>query len=432
MNRIVFILCVILFSYDTQGQLIKVGELCPDVTLKNVLNYPRTELSIKDFKGRNVVLDFWGTGCAACIAAFPKLDSLQKVFGDQLQIVLVNDESKDSVFKFFNKRKNIRVPVLPMIMGDSILNQFFPHNFLPWQVWIDKEGVVRYITNGWNANHENLAGFIAGKKLAITQLQYIKNDENVRNSLISSAGGKEPLYYSYIMNCVQGMLVGNFTIGAPGKKEPYRISRNCYDILKLIIEAYNEGEKYDFNYSAAVVLNVKDNEKYFFPKDIKGRNKWFAENSYSYELNVPPDKAGQTYQMMQDDLKRFFALDIKIEKRKIRCYVLSRTDSIDRLKSARGKPSHNLYKESSDSNYFLTNTPFEKFVSRLRSRFVDKKSPIPFIDATGYSGKADMVLAKAAVINIDIPELNSELKKYGLVIKEQDHITDVLIIKDEN
>ena len=69
--------------------------------LGNVLNYHRSKLSLGDFAGKYIILDFWNQGCVPCIAAFPEIDSLQKHFKDKLQIILVNKESKESTIAFF-------------------------------------------------------------------------------------------------------------------------------------------------------------------------------------------------------------------------------------------------------------------------------------------------------------------------------------------
>lgn len=46
-----------------------------------------SEFDLKTFEGRPVLLDFWGTWCAPCVHAFPKLKRLHADYGDRLAVV---------------------------------------------------------------------------------------------------------------------------------------------------------------------------------------------------------------------------------------------------------------------------------------------------------------------------------------------------------
>ncbi|MBK8087718.1 MAG: redoxin domain-containing protein [Chitinophagaceae bacterium] len=85
---------------NVQCQQIKTGEQCPEFKIGSTLQY-RDTVSLSDFRNKLLILDFWNTTCISCIKAFPKLDSIQKLFGNRVQIVLVNRESKDSTIAFF-------------------------------------------------------------------------------------------------------------------------------------------------------------------------------------------------------------------------------------------------------------------------------------------------------------------------------------------
>src|SRR5258705_3241888 len=113
-------LFVLFFSFYTPhclSQELTIGDVCPDVRLVNYANNKIKSFTLSDFKSKLIIIDFWGTGCTSCIKAFPKIDSLQKKFQDKIQFILVNKESADSTRGFFLKRKKIKDPDVPMVMG---------------------------------------------------------------------------------------------------------------------------------------------------------------------------------------------------------------------------------------------------------------------------------------------------------------------------
>ena len=87
-----------------------------------------------------------------CIKGLPALDSLQKKYSGNTQIVLVTNESAEKVKPFLNRHKEIKFPV---IYSDSILSMLFPYTFIPHDVWINK-GIVKAITYPEYVNEKNI------------------------------------------------------------------------------------------------------------------------------------------------------------------------------------------------------------------------------------------------------------------------------------
>ena len=62
----------------------------PDVKFTNGAG---EKITLADFKGRVVLVNFWATWCAPCIKEMPSLDKLQaKLGGDDFQVVAVNED----------------------------------------------------------------------------------------------------------------------------------------------------------------------------------------------------------------------------------------------------------------------------------------------------------------------------------------------------
>ena len=170
--KYVFAVCILLTGWCAHSQRLRVGDTLAFMSLPEVINYSSNEIDLRTFKGKLIILDFWQTSCTQCIKSFKKLDSLQQQFNEFVQIIAVNNESKDSTERFFRKRQTIKLPSIPFITADTTLSRLFPRHFAPWIVWIDRNGVVQYITDGNSVNDKAIQEFLAGRMPEIKQLSY--------------------------------------------------------------------------------------------------------------------------------------------------------------------------------------------------------------------------------------------------------------------
>lgn len=79
--------------------------------------------------------------------------------------------------------------------------------------------------------------------------------------------------------------------------------------------------------------------------DEKQFDKWKWQHLFCYELTVPPALQKDKFRIMQHELERYFDLTGKIERKQVKCYVLTRTSKADKLCSAGGTVAwdHNRY-----------------------------------------------------------------------------------------
>src|SRR6185503_11931309 len=84
----------------------QVGKPAPELGLEQVLQAPAgTEASWEKLKGKVVVLEFWATWCAPCIAAIPHLNELADHFkGKPVQFIAITDEQNKVIEAFLKKR----------------------------------------------------------------------------------------------------------------------------------------------------------------------------------------------------------------------------------------------------------------------------------------------------------------------------------------
>jgi thiol-disulfide isomerase/thioredoxin len=412
------------------GQELAIGDVCPDVRLINYVNGEAKSFSLADLKSKLIIIDFWGTGCTSCIKAFPKIDSLQKRFGDEVQFILVNKESPDSTKRFFSKRPKIKIPNVPMVMGDSVLHKLFPHFFIPHHVWLDSNNIVQYITDGHNATAKNIGDFLSGKDM---DLAFKKDMTAFDDLLVRKIPDWENnvLYYSALSRSISGLTINNGIVSTTGEKEPNKISCTNSSIFQLFQRAFTEGNKYNFESSNTIILDVKDNWKFTYPKDIDQWGEWLKSNAYYYELLVPPARAFELYKIMQKDLLRYFDVDARVEKRKIKCLLLVSNGSLDKLKTKGGKPALNFYRMNDDSVQYLKNQSFEQIESWLVRMGYGLNTPV--INLVKFTGNVDFEI-KSTVLRqepFNLSSLRAVLQQYGLDLVERLYLTDVLVISDK-
>lgn len=54
----------------------------------------------KQFLGKPLVINFWGTWCGPCREELPNFENARKTYGDNIYIVVVSDESPETISKF--------------------------------------------------------------------------------------------------------------------------------------------------------------------------------------------------------------------------------------------------------------------------------------------------------------------------------------------
>jgi cytochrome c biogenesis protein CcmG/thiol:disulfide interchange protein DsbE len=96
--------------------------------------------SLRELRGRPVLINFWATWCAPCVEEMPTLETLNQHAGDLVVLTVSVDESWEPVKKFFGA-KGTKLAVLldsEKVAAKKYGSEKFPETFL-----IDREGKVQ-------------------------------------------------------------------------------------------------------------------------------------------------------------------------------------------------------------------------------------------------------------------------------------------------
>ncbi|RXH55341.1 peroxiredoxin family protein [Granulicella sibirica] len=115
------------------------GKMAPGFTLVDTSG---KKVSLSDYKGRPVLVNFWATWCAPCKLEMPWFEEYRAKYKDQGFEVLgiaEDDAPKDEIVKTA-KRTGVSYPVL--MTDNKVANLYGGVDSLPTSFYVDKTGTV--------------------------------------------------------------------------------------------------------------------------------------------------------------------------------------------------------------------------------------------------------------------------------------------------
>ena len=99
-------------------------------------------VSLYQYRGKIVMLDFWIKSCGPCMASFPHLKELQQKFGpDKFQLLSINTEDGIDDISFFFKKHS---PNYKMLFGGDKLVEAYGIPAFPSIIILDQSGKIIY------------------------------------------------------------------------------------------------------------------------------------------------------------------------------------------------------------------------------------------------------------------------------------------------
>lgn len=131
----------------------------PAFTLKNVEG---KDVSLSDFKGKWVILDFWGSWCIWCIKGFPELKEAYEKYNDELVIIGVDCNETEEAWKAGVAKYELPWVNVYCPDGNPLVAEYGIQGF-PTKAIIDPEGKIRNITTGHNPDFFTALSNLIGK-----------------------------------------------------------------------------------------------------------------------------------------------------------------------------------------------------------------------------------------------------------------------------
>ena len=123
---------------------VNVGDLAPDFTL---IDLDGNQLSLSDFRGKMVFINFWATWCPPCRAEMPEMEAIHQEYKAEDVIVIGVDilESEDKVRQFIEHGGYSWTFVID---ATGAVAADYNINVIPTSYFIDEEGIIRAVDFG--------------------------------------------------------------------------------------------------------------------------------------------------------------------------------------------------------------------------------------------------------------------------------------------
>lgn len=158
----------------------EVGKRPPDFTLQEYQDNRNPEspnngetVSLNQYKGKKIMLNFWDTFCGACIGEFPIMrETYNKYAKNQKELILITvcidgradriekleDKYKDAEDKYFGKVGNLTFPILLDVEEKTGKN--YRISTIPNTIFIDSDGIIQHIKIGRFTSSEEIQTII--------------------------------------------------------------------------------------------------------------------------------------------------------------------------------------------------------------------------------------------------------------------------------
>ena len=142
------VLAVLLNGPTVTAEHELVGQPAAQFTLSSISG---KKVSLKQFRGKIVVLNFWATWCGPCKKELPEFVRMRRKYKDrQVEILTINVDSNIENARRFLRKNKLKLKTL--WDGHKKVAQKYDVQAMPSTYVIDQNGVIRSVHKGFTPN----------------------------------------------------------------------------------------------------------------------------------------------------------------------------------------------------------------------------------------------------------------------------------------
>ena len=146
--------CFLAGTIALGGALAVAGDASTPASEFSLSSVAGQAVTLSQFKGNVVLVNFWATWCGPCQQEMPLLDQMYKKYKPAgFTLLGVNVDKEAPTVKELLARKPVSFPVL--LDPENAVSRAYHVADMPSSVIIDRKGNVRYIHRGYRPGDEN-------------------------------------------------------------------------------------------------------------------------------------------------------------------------------------------------------------------------------------------------------------------------------------
>jgi cytochrome c biogenesis protein CcmG, thiol:disulfide interchange protein DsbE len=138
---------------SVSAQALEVGSAAPNFSLAVIKNSAAKKITLADYKGKVVYVDFWASWCGPCQRSFPVLEKIRTKYKNQgFEVLAVNMDEKVEDANGFLAKYPVSFPIAHDPAGK--VGDLYQLKGMPSAYIVDRKGVVSHLVVGFDEKKE--------------------------------------------------------------------------------------------------------------------------------------------------------------------------------------------------------------------------------------------------------------------------------------